>query len=178
MEFWNTSDGNKVIGDASSVMAPSFMIVPDKTKALAEINEFKFDEDYNCYQIFWLLKSGEFAGALVRQRLEVYSENSKKADRAKNMFARLYKLTGLTPPRAAPTNADVKMFKGHELGILVMQWQSENKETGEIKEGNWINMIYDPQSFEPKDGKFLPPLMPTPPKHYMPAQDDSEDVPF
>lgn len=178
MSFWNTSDGNKVTGEASAVMAPSFMLIPDRTKALAEIHEFKFDEEYNSYQIIWLIKSGDFAGALLRQRLDVHSENGKKADRAKNMFARLYKLTGVKAPRSAPTATDIKMLEGHVLGILIMQWQSENKDTGEIKEGNWVNMIYEKEGFEEKEGKFLKPLIPSPPKTYIPPQDDSEDIPF
>ena len=187
MSIWKTKSGDKLAGDMASTSAPVFEMVPNGTKATCDIQSFekkKFDDGSEIYQIVWRLLDTDYANYCVRHKLDVYSDTEKKADRARNMMYRIFKLAGITPqnPELDPTDADLAKFLGLKYGVLFMEWEDQGKR------GNWVNAIYDlnDKKFTPKTGVFkdtLPPatIFQTPSDKFVAtkADDDTfQDVPF
>lgn len=180
MGFWDTKRGTKVTGTEQDAGAPVFGLIPSGTKAIAEVDSFKresFQGSVN-YQVQWKIITGSYAGFMVRQKLDVYAEDEKKSDRAKNMMYRLFKLAGIDPSNGdnEPTPGDLMKFKHVKLGLLVMEWEQDGKR------GNWINMLYETKGFESKDGKFLAEKVKSESfkneSSAAAADDDGEDLPF
>lgn len=160
MSFYKTSTGKVATGALADAMTPTFGLIPNNTVALASLESIQFDkyqDNPEFINIKWLIKEGKYAGFMVRHKLDVNSTSTEKRDRALNMLVRLFKICEVTPqnPEAAPTQVDFDKCKSKELGIRILQWQSVDQYTGEVKDGNWVSMIYPLSEYEYQEGKFL-----------------------
>lgn len=122
MSFWELSDKSKPTGSESAAFASNFMQIPDNTTANAKIKSFEPKEfdGQKSYQVVWELSNGDFKGALVRQSITPFADDVKKADRAKEMFVRLYNLCDLKPKHSnAPTKEDLAVFQGKSCSVKI-----------------------------------------------------------
>lgn len=155
MSFWQTSEGKKVTGSEEDSFAGSFSIIPDGTTAAAVIKLFElkdFPDGSQVYQITYKLADGEFKGQETRQKMDVFAANPKKADRAKNMMARVFKLCSHTPMHSdMPTNDDLRVMHGKILGIKIQEFALP-KDSGGIQRGNWVSEVHEVAGFKSATG--------------------------
>ena len=145
-------DGKKVDGSEENSSVPVALIIPGGTKAVAMIEEVKWDE----YQgdrkvkVRWKLASGSFAKRVVFQSIKIFDKDENKSFRAANVLRRLFMLTGAPIPDAEPTDADFAQMVGKMAGISIEIWEMDGKE------GNWISEIQPSKGFETVDGEEMP----------------------
>ncbi len=120
--FWSLSTGEKPSGSEAASFVSNFMHVPDNTQANAKIKSFapKEFDGQKSFQVIWELVDGEFCGALIKQSLTPYAAEPQNADRAKEMFVRLYNLCDLKPKHAnEPSKEDLLVFNGKRASIKI-----------------------------------------------------------
>lgn len=120
--WWELSTGQKPSGSESASFASNFLQIPDNTTANAKIKSFEPKEfdGQKSFQIVWTLIDGEYKGAMVKQSITPYAQETVKADRAKEMFVRLYNLCDLKPKHAnEPTKEDLSSFNGKACSIKI-----------------------------------------------------------
>lgn len=150
MSFWQTTNGKKVDGSAeSSFLGDGFSPIPDGTTAPAMIQKFEkvsFESQFSGkqethYQITWKLTAGDYAGRVIWQKLYVFDAKPDKADRAKNMMYRIFKLCHYTPSHnGEPTDVDLLNLVKKFAGIKIGQWG--NIPGNEGKEGNKVLEVH------------------------------------
>lgn len=149
MSFWNLSDGSKPSGSDSASFASNFGHVPDGTQANAIITNF-VPSDFGgekLYQVTWKLIDGDFANTMVKQSINPFSPDEKKANRSKNMFMRLYNLAELKPTHSnAPTENDLIPFLGLKCSVKAGNSIIEGKEK------TWIREVHAMDKLEVKTG--------------------------
>jgi hypothetical protein len=152
MNFWETSEGEKLTGDERSSFTESFEIIPDRTTAIADIvfiERAKPTEHYlhDKYSIVWKITSNDFIRREVTQNLKCFDDNSRIANRSKNMLVRLYKLFGLKAASGnAPETEDLQLFVGKKAGIKINEY-SMIKNDGETACGNYVSEVHDIKGF-------------------------------
>lgn len=156
MSFWKV-DGAVIDGSEQSAHATRISVIPDGTKAPAEIKEFtleSFDGQHSHYQVIWKISSGDFKNFEVRHKINCFDQDTKKKTRALNMFMRLFKLSGIQPAHAnIPTDADLKPMVGKTFGIEIREWAMPKKDGSGISEGNWISGVWtNDDTFVPETG--------------------------
>lgn len=162
-------DGKKVDGSAeqSNVQANDF--IPGGTRAIANIEEFKWNEfqGKRTIRIRWKLIDGDFKGRVTFQKIDLEplkdgKPDEKKAFRQANVLKRLFMLTGATIPDNEPTDADFAQMVGSMAGIAIEVWASIGRD-GQPASGNWISEIHPTQGFECVTGNKEPKLNPSQP---------------
>ena len=152
-------DGKKVDGSEENSSVPVSSIVPGGTKAVAVIEEVKWDEyeGNRKVKVRWKLASGGFAKRVIFQNIEIFAKDrktgerdEKKAFRAANVLRRMFMLTGAPIPDSEPTDADFAQMVGKMAGISIEIWEMDNKS------GNWISEIQPSKGFETVDGEEMP----------------------
>ena len=149
MNFWTLTDGSSPSGSDSASFASNFGHVPEGTQANAVITNF-VPSDFGgekLYQVTWRLLDGDFANTMIKQSINPFSADEKKANRSKNMFMRLYNLAELKPTHAnAPTEQDLLPFIGKKCSIKAGNGIIEGKEK------TWIREIHAVDKLEVKTG--------------------------
>lgn len=122
MSWYNLSSGQAPTGSEAASFASNFLQIPDNTTANAKIKSFEPKEfdGQRSFQIVWTLTDGDYRGAMVKQSITPYAADAVKADRAKEMFVRLYNLCELKPKHAnEPTKEDLTAFNGKVCSIKI-----------------------------------------------------------
>ncbi len=149
MSFWKLTDGSSPSGSDSASFASNFGHVPEGTQANAVITNF-VPSDFGgekLYQVTWRLLDGDFANTMIKQSINPFSADEKKANRSKNMFMRLYNLAELKPTHAnAPTEQDLLPFIGKKCSVKAGNSIIEGKEK------TWIREIHAADKLEVKTG--------------------------
>ncbi len=84
---------------------------------------------------------------MIKQTINPFSSDEKKADRSKNMFARLYNLANLKPSHAnAPEEKDLASFLGLKCSIKAGNGIIEGKQK------TWVREIHELEKLEVKTG--------------------------
>lgn len=145
-------DGKKVDGSEENSSVQVSSIVPGGTKAIAALEEIKWDEYQGTekVKVRWKLATTSFAKQVVFQNINLYDPDEGKAFRAANVLRRLFMLTGAPIPDSKPTDADFAQMVGKMAGISIEIWEIEGKS------GNWISEIQPSKGFESEDGKDMP----------------------
>lgn len=149
MSFYTLSDGTKPSGSAEEANIMVATTIPDETKALAKVTSAKLKdlEWGKFYEIEWELTSTAYKGFKVKQKIKCFDEDAKKADRAKQMLVRLFKVLNFKPLHGeAPTDQDLVELNGRVSGIKVQQWFFNGKD------GNWVSSLYESDGFESEEG--------------------------
>lgn len=154
MTWWQSSTGSELSGSDEDSFASGFGVIPNNTTARAVLKKIEI-EDYNgesFIQCQWKIIEGPFKDQVTRQKIHVYDTKPQKADRARNMLVRLYKIAATALPTTAPTDKDLSMLQGKIVGIRVLEYW-----TDEGKNGNWVSEIHAPTAdFVCKVGEKLP----------------------
>ncbi len=177
MAFFESKTGVPLTGNAEDAFTGSFTIIPDGTKATAQIKLFEpkeYDGD-KFYQITWKIVSDSFKGQEVRQKMATFDDKPEKAQRALNMMMRIYKLCGYSPAHNnAPSLDDLRPMVGKVFGIKIQEWAHKGKE------GNFVSEVHaDDAEFKPEVGVKQERIVIAPKRHT-----DSElidlnaDIPF
>lgn len=122
MSWYNLSSGATPTGSEAASFASNFLQIPDNTTANAKIKSFEPKEfdGQKSFQIVWTLIDGEYKGAMAKQSITPYAQDAVKADRAKEMFVRLYNLCQLKPKHFnEPTKEDLAAFNGKTCSIKI-----------------------------------------------------------
>jgi len=151
MSFWKI-DGATIDGSEQSAHAAKISVIPDGTKALAQIKEFTLESSEghpSHYQVIWKITAGDFKNYEVRHKINCFDQDIKKKTRALNMLMRLFKLSGMQPAHSnVPVDADLKPMVTKVFGIEIREWAMPKKDGTGISEGNWISGVW------PADDKF------------------------
>lgn len=145
-------DGKKVDGSEENTIVQTSSFVPGGTRAVAMIEECKWDEyqGHEKIKVRWKLASGGFAKRVVFQNIDIFNEDEKKAFRAANVLKRLFMLTGAPIPDSKPSDADFAQMVGKMAGIAIEVWSINGKS------GNWVSEIQPSKGFEFVDGTEEP----------------------
>lgn len=145
MSFWSTSDNSKLTGEPDATFAKAVTVIPGGTQAPAMIKGFEiksFSDSPEFYQVTYLLLAGDFKGMEVWHKIHCSDLNPKKADRAKQMLMRLYKLCDLKPMHAnAPSVEDLQPMQGKVIAIKIEEYKLP-KADGGVAHGNWVSEIW------------------------------------
>ncbi len=131
MNFWvSRIEGQELTGKLSDAVLPDFELIPNGTKAPAQIKSFELiskkinDKDTDQYEIVWKITEGEFKGREVTQKIKAFDDKDTIAQRALNMLKLIYTLCNYAPKHSGvPTNEDHKALIGRNLGIKIGEWQ-------------------------------------------------------
>ena len=153
-------EGKTVDGSEENTTVQTSSIVPGGTKAVAMLEEVKWDEyeGHRKVKARWKLASGGFTGRVIFQNIELYAvdrnnnnePDPKKSFRAANVLRRLFMLTGASIPDHEPTDADFAQMVGKMAGISIELWEMNGKS------GNWVSEIQPAKGFESVDGTETP----------------------
>lgn len=140
MSFWQSMSGTPIDGSAEHSHVGSFQVIPNNTTAPGQIVSAKlvmFNDGNQVYQVSYKLVDGDFKGCIVRQKIDCFSHESKKRDRAVNMLMRLFKLCDFKPLHSGePTGQDLLNLQNKIIGLKIQEWSQDDKE------GNWISEIH------------------------------------
>lgn len=150
MSFWKSELG-QVSGEQKDAFTATFKSIPDGTKALAQIKEFKNKEfksnDY--LEVQWLLTEGDFKGLHVFQKIKVFDPDPKARHRGLNMLMLLYKMFNQKPKDAEPpTDSQLRVFVGKAAGIKIQ----ETPPNDQGKVYNWVSEIHKAEGFKCESG--------------------------
>lgn len=159
MSFWESQLG-EITGSAADAFAKSFEVIPNNTRALAEIKSFKHDSqnEFTFLNITWSLVEGEFKGAEVNQKLKVFGGNKYDKDpertrfKALNMLKLLYQTLNIKPKsNDAPTDNDLLAFQGKRAGIKIRETEPNDRGM----QYNWVSEVHKPDNFESVTGRHV-----------------------
>jgi hypothetical protein len=174
MSFWTTSEGKSAATEATGKFeaSASYELIPDGTTAMAiitkpSIEQFQGDEYIN---IEWtVVKPDAFKNRKIFQKVRVWDNNVKKADKAKAMLANIDKNAGgkLAKLDKDPTNETLSVLTGKTMLIKILIWSIDEKT------GNYIGAVSPRSTEEPAPA-------PAPKVVAAPVDDvfDDADVPF
>lgn len=148
MSFWNTSDAKPIEATESFEAQEQLKPIPTGTLLRSIITEAKWDE----YQgdeyisIRWDVIDGEHKGRVIFQKIRVMDSDAKKADKAKQMLAAIDANAGGKLLATGERPTDVGMMSNlcnKPILIRVRVWAIEDNITGEKKEGNWVDAVFN-----------------------------------
>lgn len=172
MSFWTTSEGKSAATEATGKFEASenYELIPDGTTAMAiitkpSIEKFQGDEYIN---IEWtVVKPDVYKNRKIFQKVRVWDNNPKKADKAKAMLANIDKNAGgkLAKLDKDPTNETLSVLTGKTMLIKILIWSIDDKT------GNYVGAVSPRSTEEPA---------PAPKVVAAPVDDvfDDSDVPF
>ena len=170
MSFWTTSEGKSAATEATGKFeaSASYELIPDGTTALAiitkpSIEQYNGDEYIN---VEWTIAKPEaYKNRKIFQKVRVWDNNPKKADKAKAMLANIDKNAGskLAKLDKDPTNESLAVLTGKTMLIKILIWSIDDKT------GNYIGAV-SPRTTEE--------AAPAPTPKPVEIDDDNFDVPF
>lgn len=147
MSFWSTSENKPVQAKTSFEVDTNPPPIPSGTLIKSIVTEAKW-ADYQGDQyinIRWDVIEGQFKGRVIFQKIRVQDTDDKKRDRAIEMLAAIDANAGgrLLATNDRPT--DVLMMQhlcNKPMVIRTRVWAMEDENTGEKKQGNWIDGVF------------------------------------
>lgn len=139
MSFFNEEQKN--VGEnfeLTTEMEP----IPSGTRVKAMVEEVKWNEweGERYISVRWtVLSPDEYKNRKVFQKLKVYNEDSKKADKAKRMLAALDANAGKTIVNVDGEPSDTDLMSSllnKPMLIQLMIWKTQDGKTG-----NWVNAV-------------------------------------
>jgi len=178
MGFFTLSDDTEIENISTEFDGGGGLIepIPAGTQVLAFIEETTWVEpkditDNSYISIVWVVTQPEqHKEKKIRQKIQVNSNNVKKSDKARRMFAAIDANAGgkLIKLKSDPTDVDFAKHLVNKLMVVMIQiWKGKDKETGDIISGNWISAI-SPKSSELK----------APPVNEKSSDDFDDDIGF
>ncbi len=194
MNFWESKSGMPITGSKDLAYLKDFENIPNNTMALAKIESFKLHEEIRQfdgmeikeYRIVWKLTDGEFKNREVIQKIKPFDANSASADRALNMMKLVMDLCKYVPTHSlAPTDQDLLLMKGQELGIKIGEWKMPKQDGSGFMTGNNVKEVHAKSGFECATGESLKEEKRSPPesaltrnKRGVDTSDLNDDIPF
>lgn len=169
MTWWQSSEGKNLTGSDEDSFASGFGIIPNNTTARAVLKKIEIEDwgGESFIQCQWKIIEGAFKDQTTRQKIHVYDTKPQKADRARNMLVRLYKIADVSLPTGEPTDKDLAALQGKIMGIRVLEYYTPFPD---CKNGNWVSEVHSPNAdFVCKVGDKLDP--PTPKQSVKQASD-------
>ena len=141
MSIFNLSTGKKAETNGSFEIGGSSEPIPDGTKLKSAITEAKWSEYQGSRYISlrWDVLAGEYAKRVIFQKVKVYDEDPKKADRQRNMLAAIDANCGgkLMQIEGEPSDIDLlKCLANKPVIIRVGVWELDDG-----KKGNWVTAV-------------------------------------
>jgi len=148
MSFWNLNDQSEKLDTTGSFTSNvDLEPIPNKTQVKAAIDEAKWDEYQSDEYIslrWTVLAPAEYKGRKIFQKVKVMEADAKKSDKAKKMLAAIASNAGggLLKVAGKPTDMDLqKHLLNKPMVLLLAVWAIEDKETMEVKKGNWVSAV-------------------------------------
>ncbi len=146
MSFWQGQAGKALTGSAEDSFSNGFSPIPDGTIAVAMIKSFEFVESAEYqprYSVRWKIAEGEFKNREIFQNIYAFDKEPERAEKAKNMMMRIYKLCGHKPSHSnAPTSQDLAPMQGSlctiKIGMYVGKDGKKRNSLEEVHESSYV----------------------------------------
>jgi len=121
--------------------------IPNKTQVLAFIDEVKWDEyegDSYISARWNVIKPDEYKNRKIFQKIRVNDNDAKKSEKAKRMLMAIdfNAKGGLVASGKEPTTEMMQSKLTNKPMVIMLQiWAIEDKNTGEMKRGNWVSAV-------------------------------------
>ena len=177
--FWETEEPISTTGEFESG-GGNFEPIPAGTQLIAAIKDAVIentDRDGDFIKLQWGVLDGEYKNRVVFQKIHVFSDDAKKAEKATRMLAAIDANCGgaLIKARVEPTGESIRAaLLAKPMYITVMVWEMEGDKG--FMSGNWINAVAPMRK-----GTTTAPAPATKPKQRAappPAEDFDDDIPF
>ncbi len=145
MSFWQGQAGKTLTGSAEDSFSGGFTPIPDGTIAVAMVQSFELSENDGFdprYQVKWKIADGDFKNRQIFQNIFAFDKDPERAEKAKNMLMRIYKLCSHQPTHSnAPTNADLAPMQGSlctiKIGMYVGKDGKKRNSLEEVHESSY-----------------------------------------
>ena len=178
--FWETEEPISTTGEFETG-GGNFEPIPAGTQLIAAIKDAVIentDRDGDFIKLQWGVLDGEYKNRVVFQKLHVFSDDAKKAEKAKRMLAAIDANCGcaLMKARVEPTGDSIRAaLLAKPMYITVMVWEMEGDKG--FMSGNWVNAVAPMRK-----GTTTAPAPATKPKQRAstppPAEEFEDDIPF
>ena len=177
--FWETEEPISTTGEFESG-GGNFEPIPAGTQLIAAIKDAVIentDRDGDFIKLQWGVLDGEYKNRVVFQKIHVFSDDSKKAEKAKRMLAAIDANCGgaLMKARVEPTGDSIRAsLLGKPMYITVMVWEMDGDKG--LMSGNWVSAVAPMRK-----GTTTAPAPATKPKQRAappPAEEFEDDIPF
>ena len=179
--FWETEEPISTTGEFETG-GGNFEPIPAGTQLIAAIKDAMIDNtdrDGDFINLQWGVLDGEYKNRVVFQKIHVFSDDAKKAEKAKRMLAAIDANCGgaLMKARVEPTGESLRAsLLAKPMYITVMVWETVDNQTGKEISGNWVNAVAPMRK-----GTTTAPAPATKPKQRTatpPPEDDDDIIPF
>ena len=178
--FWDTEEPISATGEFEAG-GGNFEPIPAGTQLIAAIKDAKIENterDGDFIKLQWSVLDGEYKNRAVFQKLHVWSDDDRKAEKAKRMLAAIDANCGgaLMKARVEPTGDSIRAaLLAKPMYITVMVWEMEGDKG--FMSGNWVNAVAPMRK-----GTTTAPAPATKPKQRAstppPAEEFEDDIPF
>lgn len=146
MSFFTLSTGEQAQSTTSfEVSGGTSAPIPSGSILLVAMTEAKWDlyEGVRNISLRWDVVGKDYTKRVIFQKLRVCDADTKKRDRALMMLMAIDANTGsnLSKLSSEPTDADLQKMLNRKMAIKVDVWSMKDSQTGEVKEGNWVQMV-------------------------------------
>ena len=178
--FWETEEPISTTGEFETG-GGNFEPIPAGTQLIAAIKDAMIDNterDGDFIKLQWGVLDGEYKNRVVFQKIHVFSDDAKKAEKAKRMLAAIDANCGgaLMKARVEPTGDSIRAaLLAKPMYITVMVWEMDGDKG--LMSGNWVNAVAPMRksttqtpapATKPKQRAVTPP----------PAEEFDDDIPF
>ena len=176
--FWDTEEPISATGEFEAG-GGNFEPIPSGTQLIAAIKDAAIentDRDGDFIKLQWGVLDGEYKNRVVFQKIHVFSDDARKAEKAKRMLAAIDANCGgaLMKARVEPTGDSIRAaLLAKPMYITVMVWEMEGDKG--FMSGNWVNAVAPMRksttpapATKPKQRASTPP----------PAEEFEDDIPF
>ena len=178
--FWETEEPISTTGEFEAG-GGNFEPIPAGTQLIAAIKDATIENterDGDFIKLQWGVLDGEYKNRVVFQKVHVFSDEAKKAEKAKRMLAAIDANCGgaLMKARVEPTGDSIRAaLLAKPMYITVMVWEMEGDKG--FMSGNWVNAVAPMRK-----GTTTAPAPATKPKQRAstppPAEEFEDDIPF
>ena len=178
--FWETEEPISTTGEFESG-GGNFEPIPAGTQLIAAIKDAVIENterDGDFIKLQWGVLDGEYKNRVVFQKIHVFSDDAKKAEKAKRMLAAIDANCGgaLIKARVEPTGESIRAaLLAKPMYITVMVWEMEGDKG--FMSGNWVNAVAPMRKGTtpaPSPATKSKQRAATPP----PAEEFEDDIPF
>ena len=148
MSFWTVENNTAEENLGQFEMGGGEIIpIPNKTQVLAFIDEIKWDDyegDVYISARWNIIKPVEYKNRKIFQKIRVNSDDTKKKEKAIKMLMAIdYNAKGGLAASGKEPTTDVMQSKltNKPMVIMLQIWAIEDKQTGEMKKGNWVSAV-------------------------------------
>jgi hypothetical protein len=145
--FWAVETPTSEENIGNFAMSNDIEPIPNKTQVLAYIDEIKWDayEDSSYISARWnIIKPVEYKNRKIFQKIRANDNDQKKKEKAIKMLMAIdYNAKGgLASSGKEPTTEIMQNKLTNKPMVIMLQvWELEDRNTGEMKKGNWISAV-------------------------------------